>query len=76
MKNPINVLFSQSSRRNHAFKCLKSGNLEIFSQSKKIFNENIQRQSDPAWYILHLSTDKKNLKKQKKKINNKTIKET
>lgn len=75
MKNPINVLFSQSSRRNHAFKCLKSGNLEIFSQSKKIFNENIQRQSDPAWYILYLPTDKKK-KKIKKKQTNKTIKQT
>ena len=33
-KNPIDVSFSQSSMRNHALKCLKNDNLEMFPQSK------------------------------------------
>ena len=42
-KNPIDVSFSQSSRRNHALKCLKNDNLEMFPQSK---NSPIKRSKE------------------------------
>ena len=50
-KNPIDVSFSRSSRRNHALKCLKNDNLEMLPQSKNSLIKESQRKSDPACYI-------------------------
>ena len=56
-KNPIDVSFSQSSTRNHALKRLKNDNLEMFPQTGNSPIKKIQRKSDPARCIFHLSTD-------------------